>query len=91
MKTQIRLLFLSKEMKIDISHDDRDRTHRTGKTDRNDGKLRPIIIKFVRYSVRKYVDRNKKKLMDKNFLITESLTIARESVYPKCHFVFLLN
>ena len=96
MITQKRLLFLSKDMNIDISHDDLDRTYRIGKTDRNDGKLRPIIIKFVRYSLHKYVYRYKKELKDKNFQIVESLLarkslIARKSVYPKCHFVFLLN
>ena len=61
MITQKRLLFLSKDMNIDISHDDLDRTYRISKTDRNDGKLRPIIIKFGRHSLHKYVYRYKKK------------------------------
>ena len=83
MITQKRLLFLSKDMNIDISHDDLDRTYRIGKTDRNDGKLRPIIIKFVRYSLHKYVYRYKKELKDKIFQIVESLLASL--------LVFLLN
>ena len=54
-----------------------DRTHKIGKTDRNNGKLRPIIIKPARYAVRDNVYRNNKKLKGKNILITESLTVAR--------------
>ena len=50
---------------------------RIGKTDRNDGKSRPIIIKFASYAAHNDVYRNKKKHRGKNFSITESLMIAR--------------
>ena len=42
----------------------------------NDGKLRSIIIKCTRSAVRKNFNKSKKKLKGKNYLITESLTIA---------------
>ena len=64
-------------MNIDISHEDLDRTHIIGETDRNGGKSRPIIIKFVRYAILNNAYRNKKKLKGKSFPVTESLTIAR--------------
>ena len=64
-------------MNIDISHEDLGRMHRIGKADRNDGKSRPIIIKFTRYAVRINIYRNKKKLKGKNVQIRESVAIAR--------------
>ena len=42
-----------------------------------EGKSRPIIIKSARYDVRSAAYKNKKKLKDKSFLITESLTAKR--------------
>ena len=82
---EVTIKTLSEEMNIDISHEDLHRTHRTGKTDRNDGKSRPITTKFARYAVRKHVYRNKKNLKGKNFLIAESLTIARvKALKVKC-------
>ena len=65
------------EMDIVISEQDIDRTHRIGKANRNDGKSRPIIVKFARYAVRNQVYRNKRVLKGKNLLITESLTERR--------------
>ena len=55
--------------------EDLDRTHRTGKV--NNGKSRTIIVKFVRYNVRKKIFHNKRKLKGKNTSITESLTMLR--------------
>ena len=52
--------------------EDSDRTHRIGKV--NNGKSRPIIVKFARYNVRKKIFHNKRKLKGKN---TESLTMLR--------------
>ena len=46
-----------------------DRTHKIGKTDRNDGKSRLIIVKTARYAVRDNVYKNKKKLKGKVFLL----------------------
>ena len=68
---------IQKEMKIDISEQDLDRTHRIGKASRNDGKSRPIIVKFARYAVRNHIYKNKRVLKGKNLLITESLTERR--------------
>lgn len=68
---------IRKEMTIDISEQDLDRTHRIGKASRNDGKSRPIIVKFARYAVRNQIYKNKRVLKGKNLLITESLTNRR--------------
>ena len=68
---------IRKEMTIDISEQDLDRTHRIGKASRNDGKSRPIIVKFARYAVRDQIYKNKRVLKGKNLLITESLTNRR--------------
>ena len=55
-----------------LNIEDLDRTHRIGKV--NNGKSRPIIVKFARYNVRKKIFHNKRKLKGKN---TESLTMLR--------------
>ena len=59
-------------MQEEINFEDLDRTHRIGKV--NNGKSRPIIVKFVRYNVRKKIFHNKRKLKGKN---TERLTMLR--------------
>ena len=59
-------------MQEEINIEDLDRTHRIGKV--NNGKSRPIIVKFARYNVRKKIFHNKRKLKGKN---TESLTMLR--------------
>ena len=60
---EVTIKTLIEETNIDISHENLDRTHGIGKTDRNDGKSRPIIIKFARYVVCNNVYKNKKKLV----------------------------
>lgn len=68
---------IKNDVDIEISENDIDRTHRIG-APRNPGeKPRPIIVKFVRYNVRKKVFGNKKRLKGKNTSITESLTKYR--------------
>ena len=62
------------KMEIKITHNDIDRTHRTGKPKTN-GKLRPVVIKFVRYNDRKKVFYSKKFLKDSVVSITKSLTV----------------
>ena len=76
----ITIKTLREEIGVEVREEDLDRTHRIGKGNRNDGRARPIIIKFARYAVRKTVYDNKKKLKGKNFLITESLTENRVKV-----------
>ena len=61
------------QMDIKITENDIDRTHRIGKP-KNNGKPRPVIIKFVRYNDRKKVFSSRKLLKDSGLLITESLT-----------------
>ena len=61
---------------IKITENDIDRTHRIGKQ-KNNGKPRPVIIKFVRYNDRKKVFSSKKLLKDSGVTITESLTAFR--------------
>ena len=58
---EVTIKTLSEKMNIEISQEDLDRTHRIGKTDRNDNKSIPTIIKFARYAVRNNVYRKEKK------------------------------
>ena len=74
---EIVLSTIAEEMGIHINEEDIDRTHRLGKPNRNDGKPRPIIIKFTRYAVRHKVFVYKRSLKGKRLLITESLTAYR--------------
>ena len=69
--------FIQDDLQEEINIEDLDRTHRIGKV--NNGKSRPIIVKFARYNVRKKVFHNKRKLKGKNMSITESLTKIRVS------------
>ena len=69
--------FIQDDLQEEINIEDLDRTHRIGKV--NNGKFRPIIVKFARYNVRKNVFHNKRKLKGKNMSITESLTKIRVS------------
>ena len=64
------------KMDIKITANDIDRTHRIGKP-KNNGKLRPAIIKFVRYNDREKGFSSKKLLKDSGVSITESLTAFR--------------
>ena len=64
------------KMDIKITENDIDRTHRIGKP-KNNGKPRPIILKFVRYNDRKKVFFSKKLLKISGVSITESLTAFR--------------
>ena len=64
------------KMDIKITENDIDKTHRIGKPKSN-GKLRPVITKFVRYNDRKKVFSSKKLLKDSGVSITESLTAFR--------------
>ena len=64
------------KMDIKITENDIDRTHRIGKP-KNNGKPRPIILKFVRYNDRKKVFFSKKLLKVSGVPITESLTAFR--------------
>ena len=67
--------FIQDHLQEEINFEDLDRTHRIGKV--NNGKSRPIIVKFARYNVRKKIFHNKRKLKGKNTSITENLTMLR--------------
>ena len=60
-------------MKIKITKNYVDRTHRIGKPKAN-GKPRPVIIEFAWYNDRKKVLSSKKLLKDSGWSITESFT-----------------
>ena len=59
------------QMNIKITDNDIDRTHRIRKP-KNNGKPRPVIIKFVRYNDRKKIFSSKILLKYSGVLITES-------------------
>ena len=68
---------MSEELDIEIKENDMDRTHRIGSRNRNDGKPRAIIVKFTHYAVRNKIYSSKKKLKEKKFLTTKSVTSPR--------------
>ena len=70
--------FVKEETDIDIRDKDLDQTHRISDSKVcEEGKSRPIIIKFGRYNVRGVVYKNKKNLKGKSFLILEILIAGR--------------
>ena len=59
---------------FDENQKDRKEKERKGKLRDSRQKLRPIIVKFVRYNDRKNVFNRENKIKEKNIAITESLT-----------------
>ena len=71
---------IKEKMGEEIEKDEIDTSHRLG-TPNNNGKSRPIIIKFVRYNTRYRIFKNKKK--GKSISVTESLTKKRKEALKK--------
>ena len=53
---------IKEKMGEEIERNEIDRSHRLG-APKNNGKSRPIIIKFVRYNIRCRIFKNKKKIV----------------------------
>ena len=64
---------IKEKMGEEIKRNEIDRSHRLG-APKNNGKSRPIIIKFVKYNTKCRIFQNKKKLKRKSISVTESLT-----------------
>ena len=60
------------KMGLDISSADIDRAHRLGAPPKQWGKVRTVIVKFVRYNDRRKIYTNKKLLKGTKVSITES-------------------
>ena len=73
---------IKEKMGEEIEKNEIDRSHRLG-APKNNGKSRPIIIKFVRYNTRCRIFKNKKKLKGKSISVTESLTKKRMEALKK--------
>ena len=73
---------IKEKMGEEIKKNEIDRSHRLG-APKNNGKSRPIIIKFVRYNTRCRIFKNKKKLKGKSISVTESLTKKRMEALKK--------
>ena len=71
------LNIINNDLEIDLKEVAIDRTHRIGDPKKKKKKVRPIIVKLVRYYDRKEVFSRKKYLKGKGILITESLTSFR--------------
>ena len=70
------LNIIKNDLEIDLTEVAIDRTHRIGDPKKKK-KLRPMIMKFVRYYDQKEVFSKKKHLKGKGISITESLTSFR--------------
>ena len=66
----------------DIIRKDISRSHRLGK--RQNGKTRPIIVRFTSYRAKKLVFDAKKKLKNTGISVTENLSPERYELYKKC-------
>ena len=67
-----------------IKPEDIDRLHRLGNPKKSiKAKLRPIIVKYVRYNTRNVIYRNKKVLKGKEISVTEILTAKRIKMLEK--------
>ena len=67
----------NEHLELAITEVDIECTHTIGKPRDVGQKLRPIIVKFVRYNDRKNVFNRKKKLKGKNISIMENLTATQ--------------
>lgn len=70
---------VKEHLAITLERHDIDRSHRLG-APRDDGKPRPIIVKFTRYNTRAAVFGAKRRFKGSNLLLTESLTRRRVEV-----------
>ena len=73
---------IKEKMGEEIKKNEIDRSYRLG-APKNNGKSRPIIIKFVRYNTRCRIFKNKKKLKAKSISATEILTKKRMEALNK--------
>ena len=73
---------IKEKMGEEIEKNEIDRSHRIG-VPKNNGKNRPIIIKFVRYNTRCKIFKNRKKLKGKSISVTQSLTKKRMEALKK--------
>ncbi len=73
--------FAKDNLDIQLEDSDIDRSHRLGR--KQVGKPRPIIVKFVRYNVRRQVLKSRKKLKGKKMGIQEHLTPFTEHLLKK--------
>ena len=71
------LNIINNDLEIDLTEIAIDRTHRIGDPKKKKKKVRPIIVKFVRYYDQKQVFSKKKHLKGKGISITECLTSFR--------------
>ena len=79
---------MNKPLELSITVADIEHTPRIGKPRDAGQKLRPVIVKFVRYNDRKNVFNRKKNLKRKNIAITESLTATRMKKLNKVREIF---
>ena len=70
------------ELSNDFIKKDISRSHRLGK--RQNGRNRPIIVRFTSYRAKKMVFDVKKKLKNTGISITENLSPERYELYKKC-------
>ena len=68
---------VKEKMALDISTANIDRTNRIVAPPKQSGKVRPAIVKFVRYNDQRKIYENKKLLKGTKVSITESLTAYR--------------
>lgn len=76
---------IKKKLKIDIDGNDFDRTHRLGRVNppSEDGKTRPrpIIMRFISYTDRAAVYKEKRHMKHSPMLISENLTAKRMAIF----------
>lgn len=80
-----------KDLNLDVEMADIQRSHRIGKRSNENGRARPIIVRFLSYRKRKLVFDTKKLLKGKKIMISESLTPKRYDLLKKCYDVYGMN
>ena len=73
-------------LRADFVPKDISRSHRLGK--RQNGKKRPIIVRFTSYRAKKMMFDKKKDLKNSGISITENLSPERYELYKKCWDIF---
>ena len=79
----ISLRTINERLELDLTEKELDRTHRTGNPKSGNKRQRPIIVKFIRYNIRRKVFVNKKRLKNTGIPITEKLTKHRMEFLKK--------
>lgn len=78
---EVILKLAQEKLKVDMKKEDIDRSHRVPYRDTDNGKPKPIIVKFTSYNLRDKIYRARSLLKGTRIYINEDLTATKQRLY----------